>query len=454
MQQLRHKTTTDMGARSVLLDGFFPIERKYRSCLETLLVISMLGIPWSLSEAQGVRSGSKKQPTHEYVQLPVRSNDCFYAVELQIGQKFGPTTPPQGSGFIKEGSKDANNPHMLEEERNSVWYKVKIPYSGKFYFTLTPLSALDNYDFVVYKYTNRYFCNRVHRNEVKALRVNKSLPDTKLKGVTGLSLKSKTYYVSTHSQESFSSYIDVLKGETYYILVTSDNDQGLGHTILTEVDTKFIPLHLSAYEKSSSRKRIPANYMIKELETGRIIANESQHNSYRARLVPNYTYHLSIKKEGYFDYLSTFSSMDHVKDSIMNINLVPIKKGSFLPLMGEIYFNEKQNEILSESYPALDRVAEILNESQSMKIEIIGNVSSIGFEPEKDLLVSALRANTVKNYLIGKGISEKRITARGMTMKELEQSIVAAQKNPKFAAAPNCQIKVADYKRPKNHSKP
>lgn len=442
-----------MGARSILLEFLFSTEKKYYSFWGPFFVVSMFCSSCVLSNAQGIHFGSKKQPSHKYVQLPVRSNDCFYAVELQVGQKFGPTTPPQGCGFVKEGLKDDNNPHMLDEERNSVWYKVDIPYSGKLYFTLTPLSALDNYDFVVYKYTNRYFCNRVHRNEVEALRVNKSLPDSKIKGATGLSLKSKSYYVNTHSQESFSSYIDALKGETYYILVSSDNDQGLGHTILVEVDTKFIPLYLTAYEASSTRKRIPADYLIQEVETGRIIADESQRNTYKAKLVPNYNYRLTIKKEGYFDYLSSFPSMDYVKDSVVNINLVPIKKGSILPFMSEIYFNDKQDEVLSESLPALDRVVEIMNESQSMKIEIIGNVSSIGFEPEKDLLISALRANTVKNYLIGKGVSEKRMTSRGMTMKELERGIVAAQKNPKFATTPNCQIKVTDYKRPHNQAK-
>lgn len=436
-----------MGVPSVF-KRFFCSKGKYRCMWRVSLALIVLIYQYSSVYAQEKRHGSKGKPTPEYVQLPIRSTDCFYAIALQVGQVFGPTTPPQGSGFEKEGVKDPYNPHLLEEERNSVWYKVEIPYSGKLYFTLTPQSEIDNYDFVVYKYTDRYFCNRVHHNGIKALRVNKSLPDTKHKGATGLSLTSKTFYAGTRSSEAFSSYIDVLKGETYYILVTSDNDQGLGHSILVEVDTKFIPLHCSSFD-GSGRKRTPADYFIKEIETGRVIANIKKRTSYRAKLVPNYNYQLTVKKEGYFDHMATLFSTDYQKDSILNISLTPIKKGSLLPLMGEIYFNEKQDEILTDSHPALDRIVEIMNESPSMEIEIIGNVNSNGFEPEKDLLISALRANTVKIYLVNKGIAGSRITTRGMTKKELEKSIVAIQKNPKLGNTPNCQIKITDYKQPK-----
>lgn len=83
------------------------------------------------------------------------------------------------------------------------------------------------------------------------------------------------------------------------------------------------------------------------------------------------------------------------------------------PLILEgVAFKTGTAQLLPSSYPALDRVIELMKEDANAKIEIRAYTDNVG-SYDKNLEISQKRADAVKNYLVMKGIDSSRITAIG-----------------------------------------
>ena len=78
-----------------------------------------------------------------------------------------------------------------------------------------------------------------------------------------------------------------------------------------------------------------------------------------------------------------------------------------------IYFNPDSNDLTAKAYESLDRVVKFMAKNSKAKINIIGFSDSTGTS-SYDVMLSESRANTVKNYLIAKGIDSKKISAMGL----------------------------------------
>ena len=77
-----------------------------------------------------------------------------------------------------------------------------------------------------------------------------------------------------------------------------------------------------------------------------------------------------------------------------------------------IYFDTEKSTIKSESYPILNKVASIMNNNEYYKLSVDGYTDSDG-DAAFNQTLSQQRADAVKSYLISKGISGSRITAKG-----------------------------------------
>jgi len=69
-------------------------------------------------------------------------------------------------------------------------------------------------------------------------------------------------------------------------------------------------------------------------------------------------------------------------------------------------------KLLNESKPVLDEVANILLKNPNVKVEIAGYTDSDG-EKKTNLILSQYRADTVRKYLIKKGVNPKNLKAIG-----------------------------------------
>ena len=81
-----------------------------------------------------------------------------------------------------------------------------------------------------------------------------------------------------------------------------------------------------------------------------------------------------------------------------------------------IYFNPDSNDLTAKAYESLDRVVKFMAKNSKTKINIVGFSDSTG-SSSYDVMLSESRANTVKNYLIAKGIDSKKISAMGLGSK-------------------------------------
>lgn len=77
-----------------------------------------------------------------------------------------------------------------------------------------------------------------------------------------------------------------------------------------------------------------------------------------------------------------------------------------------IFFKTGSAKLLAKSYKSLKDVAQILKGNSTYKIDVDGHTDNVGTD-EMNQKLSESRANSVKQYLIGNGIEESRITSTG-----------------------------------------
>jgi general secretion pathway protein A len=78
-----------------------------------------------------------------------------------------------------------------------------------------------------------------------------------------------------------------------------------------------------------------------------------------------------------------------------------------------IFFPYNSNDLTREALEALDRIALFLQSNPDMKVSIRGYTDSVG-SLTYNLSVSQFRANSIKSYLTGKGVSASHLLAVGL----------------------------------------
>jgi len=77
-----------------------------------------------------------------------------------------------------------------------------------------------------------------------------------------------------------------------------------------------------------------------------------------------------------------------------------------------IFFEQNSNALSAAAVQKLNRISEILKNNPAAELELNGYSDSIG-APSYNLMISEIRVNAVKSYLIDKGIQPSRILAMG-----------------------------------------
>ena len=83
--------------------------------------------------------------------------------------------------------------------------------------------------------------------------------------------------------------------------------------------------------------------------------------------------------------------------------------------MQGIQFENGKAVIKKASYPLLDQIAAQFIENSNFIIEVQGHTDNVG-KADYNLKLSDARANAVMKYLVGKGVPQERMTAKGYGM--------------------------------------
>lgn len=392
------------------------------------------------SKSKKGKKVEEEAPVSNDIPLPYNSNDCLFAIELKPDVEYGPTTAPSGGGRIMEIMSDKKHPNLFDYEHNSVWYKFTVPYNGDLEIAITQTNPLDDYDFLLYRYTDDYFSNHVLQNKILPVAANLSAVDSSLsktptttKGKTakattpvpsgatiGMKYDAKDALLTKKSTERFIKSIPVHKDEVYYLVLDNATIKGSGHSVK-------VSIHVDAFEPQVlffdpiAKKYIDVELLILEKNTGnREILKSSSFKSGKIRFVPNFNYTLYAKRDGYFSIFKDFNSNIFMTDTMMRFVMNRTEKGTSFPI-SDIYFDEGESSLLPESDTVLLNYIAMFRNHPSVTFLIKGYVTTYGVDVERDQRVSLERAQSVKDFFARNGISADRIEVVGMTPSEIKR---------------------------------
>lgn len=81
-------------------------------------------------------------------------------------------------------------------------------------------------------------------------------------------------------------------------------------------------------------------------------------------------------------------------------------------VLSDLYFEQSKADLMPESLPLLDQLLDFLVMNPSRKIELQGHTDNQG-DFYKNIELSKRRTDTIKQYLVSKGVDEARIEVRG-----------------------------------------
>lgn len=445
------------------------MKRFFIYLLSCLLVLGMADNLQAQKKGGKKGKKGKKEVVEEKPaqQLPYNSNDCLFAIQLQQDVVYGPTSAPHGAGRLMEIQATKSNPNVVDYEHNSVWYKFEVPYNGELEIEINQTNPADDYDFMVFKYTDVYFSNNMMQGKIRPVAssltaVDSTLipvkKDPKAKGKAGAAAKpaadakpaagkagakkdgkaaapaytigmkhtAKSFFLPKDSVARDIRSVQVRQGETYYILLDNLSANGGGHTIKVSLHADaFLPVvKVSA---PGSKAPVDVDLVILEKNTNnRPVVQNPNFKGGRIAFVPGFDYTLYAKRQGYFSVYKEFNSNVFKQDTMLNIVMNRCVKGSTFTLE-DIYFTEDSKQLLGNSDSVLTEYVMLFMNHPEVEFLIKGYVPTYGdVTMESDQEMSLERALTVKNFLMSKGIAADRMTVSGMNPTEIRRAGAAA----------------------------
>lgn len=219
-----------------------------------------------------------------------------------------------------------------------------------------------------------------------------------------------------------SSYMDVslsidARGEYAYFSSAKYDTQNNGDLFRAPLpeELKPDPVVLISGKVFNAQDSTPigAKIIYEQLSTGLelgIAASATSSGEYKITLPLHEAY-------GFFAYAKGFLSIDDnidltAYDDVFSeikrdLYLVPIEVGQVIRL-NNIFFKRSEATLLPSSYSELKRLAKMLQAHPTMQIVLEGHTDIIG-NPGKNMKLSKERVQVVKEYLVGEGVSSKRL---------------------------------------------
>jgi outer membrane protein OmpA-like peptidoglycan-associated protein/tetratricopeptide (TPR) repeat protein len=165
-----------------------------------------------------------------------------------------------------------------------------------------------------------------------------------------------------------------------------------------------------------TKKPVEATIEITDNKTGKVIekfTSNSASGKFLLSLNSGANYGIAVKADGYLFHSENFDIPAGSAYNMVNktIELKNIKIGSKIALRN-VFFDTGKSTLRSESNAELDRLVKLLKDVPGLKIELSGHTDNTG-SAQGNIKLSQARAEAVMNYLVSKGISKSRLTAKG-----------------------------------------
>ncbi len=209
------------------------------------------------------------------------------------------------------------------------------------------------------------------------------------------------------------------KGDFAYFVSTAGSYGGEDIYKL-ELDKELQPdpvalIYGKVYDKDSKRP-IGAKITYEDLATGKevgIAESNPKTGEYKITLPYGKKYAFRAESD---NYIAQNENIDlkinkGYKEIEKNLYLFKVKVGEVVTLKN-VFFERGSASLLKESNAELDRIVKLMKENPSMQIELMGHTDNRG-NAELLLKLSNERVESVKDYMVKKGINGSRITGNG-----------------------------------------
>jgi outer membrane protein OmpA-like peptidoglycan-associated protein len=144
------------------------------------------------------------------------------------------------------------------------------------------------------------------------------------------------------------------------------------------------------------------------------IANSNPDNGYYEIVLPiDKIYSFFAEKKGYYSVQDRLdlTEIKAYTELERDLYLTPIETGQSVK-MNNVLFYQSKAQLMPTSYPELDKLARMMAENPTVRIELEGHTDNVG-DRAKNQTLSEDRVESVKGYLISKGVTADRITGVG-----------------------------------------
>ncbi len=199
---------------------------------------------------------------------------------------------------------------------------------------------------------------------------------------------------------------------------------------LTAAAKPLIPYNTKTTTKSQDRPKVEVKVTVidglsREILSPQLIIKGIDENSkssyseivlgkgstYQTNLWKDSVYTIDVDAEGYLDEMKTLKTDTLDNNSEVIFELVRLEKGTTVQLQS-VLFERGTAKMLESSYAELNRVVNMLAKNPKVEIELSGHTDNTG-SAKLNIELSQKRSDTVKDYLMNKGVSAKRLNSKG-----------------------------------------
>ena len=158
-----------------------------------------------------------------------------------------------------------------------------------------------------------------------------------------------------------------------------------------------------AHDLGTERDRLLVDTRTRQLQNAQIAVADAQASAMQARDDAN---------AARADAAASRSETEMLRADLSNLQAQQTQRG-FVVTLGDVLFEVDRAELKPGAARTLDQLAAALNDDRRSTISIEGHTDSTG-NPQHNVDLSLHRAESVKSYLVQRGVDPARITTQGL----------------------------------------